>query len=63
MVIFVYEMFRFIYKCLYFYLFPYLVIPISYYTYDIFKWDKKRRAAAARLSADDIFLLQQFQEE
>lgn len=45
-VIFVYELFRFLYKCLYFYLFPYLVIPISYYTYDIFKWDKKRRDSA-----------------
>jgi len=53
-VIFIYELFRFIYKCIYFYLFPYLVIPISYYTYDIFKWDKKRHDAAQRLAFDDI---------
>lgn len=53
-VIVTYEIFRFTYKCLYFYLFPYLVVPISYYTYDVFKWDKIRSNAAARLVPDDF---------
>lgn len=43
-VIVVFETFRFVYKCLYFYLFPYLVVPFSYYLYDIFKWDKVRHS-------------------
>ena len=54
MVIFVFQSFRFVYKCLYFYLFPYLVVPISYYMYDIFKWDKIRRANAKHLIDPDF---------
>ena len=66
LVIFIHQVFRFIYKCIYFYLFPYLVIPISYYSYDIFKWDKARRKAAAHLGDDGIYNyvnLDQFQPE
>lgn len=29
-----YELSRFVYKCLYFYLFPYMVVPVSYWMYD-----------------------------
>ena len=52
-VIITYEVFRFIYKCLYFYLFPYLVVPISYYMYDIFKWDRIRKESAKKLIDPD----------
>ena len=41
-VIIVFELFRFIYKCIYFYLFPYLIIPISYGVYDIFEIEHLR---------------------
>jgi len=35
-----YEIMRVIYKGFYFYLFPYMVVPVSYYMYDIFKVDR-----------------------
>ena len=56
-VILTFGVFKLIYKGLYFYLFPYLVVPISYYMYDMFKWDKIRRASAeALMNPDDLLL-------
>ena len=38
--IIVYELFTFIYKAIYFYLMPYMIVPLSYYVFDMTKADK-----------------------
>ena len=41
-----YELMRIVYKGFYFYLFPYMVVPISYYMYNPFKVDQIKQAHA-----------------